>query len=87
VCTHRGVEEAAAVVVALPALGQTLVCAAVRRTESALTELELRRHVGGLLPAHLRSGRIVLMDRLPRLTSGKLDLTMLRRHVEEAVGT
>lgn len=84
-CAHPAVEEAAAVVTDSLPWGETIVCAAVPCPGAAVTELELRRHAGTSLPGYMRPGRIVLIDRLPRLTSGKLDSAALRRRIEGLV--
>ncbi|EEP71460.1 non-ribosomal peptide synthetase [Micromonospora sp. ATCC 39149] len=77
-----GITDAAVAVVDTP-YGQAIVCAVVRSPAGIVSELELRRHLGQTLPSYMRPGRIVFVDRLPRLSSGKLDPHALRRLVEE----
>jgi acyl-coenzyme A synthetase/AMP-(fatty) acid ligase len=84
VTAYPGVAAAAVAVIAA-SQGDVLVCAVVRGSGKTLSELELRRHLGHTLPSHMRPGRIVFIDRLPRLSSGKLDPHALRNLVEQRI--
>ncbi|WP_433534560.1 amino acid adenylation domain-containing protein [Micromonospora sp. CA-249363] len=82
VTAYPGVTDAAVIAVD-SSYGQTIVCAVVRGPAGIVSELELRRHLGHILPSYMRPGRIVFVDRLPRLSSGKLDPSALQHLVEE----
>ncbi|RLL69343.1 amino acid adenylation domain-containing protein [Streptomyces sp. Z26] len=53
--------------------GRELVACLRCRDDAAPTPADLRRHLAGLLPAHVRVDRFRLLAELPRTPSGKLD--------------
>ncbi|HEV3002258.1 MAG TPA: amino acid adenylation domain-containing protein [Solirubrobacteraceae bacterium] len=82
VCAHPAVDEAAVSVVDVMGAGDSIVVGVVPRPGATVGDLDLRRHLSGLLPAYMRPSRIVFLDRLPRLPSAKLD----QRAVDEMLG-
>jgi acyl-CoA synthetase (AMP-forming)/AMP-acid ligase II len=62
-----------------------LIAVATAVAGAEVTEIELRRHVGGLLPAYMCPGRIVVLDDFPLLPSGKLDLREIEKRVTSLV--
>jgi len=86
VTAYPGIIDAAAVALDT-AYGQTLACAVVRTPGNTVSELDLRRHLGRTLPSYVRPGRIIFTDRLPRLSSGKLDPLAVQHIIEDRIQT
>jgi len=82
-CAHPAVEEAAAFVTEVLPWGATIVGAVVPKQGEAVAEIALRRHATVTLPHYMRPGRIVMLNSLPRLRSGKLDELTLRSAIEQ----
>jgi amino acid adenylation domain-containing protein len=85
-CAHPAVAQAAATVSDAFPWGATVVCAVVPQPGAAVAEVDLRRHAAALLPGYMCPGRIVFLDALPLLPSGKLDELALRSAVHLALG-
>jgi len=85
-CAHPAVAAAAATVSDAFPWGATLVGAVVARPGSAATEAELRRYLSAHLAQNARPGRIVFLDALPMLSSGKLDEVALRDRIHRCLG-
>ncbi|WP_431952000.1 amino acid adenylation domain-containing protein [Nocardia lijiangensis] len=83
VCAHPAVSQAAVAVSDVLGFGDTIVCTVVPRTGCSVTDLQLRRHIAQLLPDYMRPGRIVFVERLPQLPSGKLDQRALQVLVDD----
>jgi acyl-CoA synthetase (AMP-forming)/AMP-acid ligase II len=69
---HPAVEQALAFAVPHPTLGEDLAAAVVLHAGATLEEQELRRHAFSSLAPHEVPSRIVVLDALPRGTTGKL---------------
>ncbi|MYY81598.1 amino acid adenylation domain-containing protein, partial [Streptomyces sp. SID335] len=61
------------VVAAVVAVDRAALVACLECRDPAPTATELREHLAGLLPGHVRVERFRLLERLPRTPSGKLD--------------
>jgi amino acid adenylation domain-containing protein len=75
--SHGAVAEAAAVVKTTPAGGQHLAAYVVAAPGARPTAAALRDHLLGTLPAPMVPASVLLLEQLPRTTSGKLDRTAL----------
>lgn len=79
------VEDAAAVDVSFLPGGEAIAAAVILRRASTVTEKGLRSFLGERLPHYARPARIVEVEHLPRLSSGKLDRAALRVQIESAL--
>ncbi|MEU6120410.1 amino acid adenylation domain-containing protein [Streptomyces sp. NPDC047123] len=68
-----------AVLGAVVAVDASSLVACLQCRDAAPSAAELREHLAGLLPGHVRVERFRLVDRLPRTPSGKLDRTAALR--------
>jgi acyl-coenzyme A synthetase/AMP-(fatty) acid ligase len=75
-CEHRGVVEAAAVVVRRSSPEAQLV-AWVGDRGSGATARSLREHLEAVLPSHMVPGRYFVSERLPTTSAGKIDRALL----------
>lgn len=83
---HEGVEEAAAVPVPDPVLGNRIE-AFVHPVDDRLRPQEVQRFCAERLPAYMVPDRIhVLADGLPRTATGKVDRVALARRAQESSG-
>jgi amino acid adenylation domain-containing protein len=73
------VEVAVAVAVPHDQWGKAIVAFVVPRQDSAVTEMDVKRHVAGRLPRHMVPARVDVRDGLPRTSTGKVD----RRRIED----
>jgi amino acid adenylation domain-containing protein len=79
VLRHPGVAQAAARVLPDPAGGVSLVACVVPQRDAPLSAEALAAALAFELPAHLVPARFAIVDDLPRLATGKLDLEALAR--------
>jgi amino acid adenylation domain-containing protein len=77
--SHPAVSAAVAQVVDDHTVGETIVCAVVRRLGHSLEGVDLRRHTARRLPTYMRPARIVFLDGLPMLSNHKIDVVAVRR--------
>jgi amino acid adenylation domain-containing protein len=75
---HPGVKEAATIVTSPESLHCQLVSFVVPRDHPAPSPRTLTEHCARLLPAYCTPNRIVLVDDLPRTSTGKIDRVGLR---------
>ncbi len=76
---HPAVAEAAVVGVPDEIYGENLLAAVVLKPGMALTEEELKQHLGGYVTKFKVPGRIVFLDALPKGSTGKI----LKRAIKE----
>jgi len=80
-CQHPAVVDAAVVDVAGLPGGQALVAGVVVRPGPAVSETAIRRFAAGVLPTHMLPARLMIVESLPTLPSGKLDLETAREQL------
>jgi amino acid adenylation domain-containing protein len=85
--SHPDVREAAVVASAQDPASARLLAYAARRPGRPLSAAELRAHLAGRLPPHLRPATIAVLDALPRLPNGKLDRGALPEPAAVEAGT
>jgi amino acid adenylation domain-containing protein len=82
--SHPSVALGIAVAVPHEEWGKAIVAFVVSRDGAALTQGQLRRHVGRRLPRYMVPVRINLVAELPRTSTGKVDRQVLAREAEAA---
>jgi acyl-CoA synthetase (AMP-forming)/AMP-acid ligase II len=75
---HPAVLSAAVIAAADPKWGETVCAVVVLRPGQGLTEDELVEHCRGLIAAYKRPRRVVFVEELPVLASGKINKPALR---------
>ncbi len=80
---HPAVAEAAAFKIPHPRLGEDIAAAIVLRPGAEVTPAEIRKFLQGELASFKIPQRILILDQLPKGTTGKV----LRRRLSEAFGT
>jgi acyl-CoA synthetase (AMP-forming)/AMP-acid ligase II len=78
---HPSVADAAVIGAADPLAGERVVAFLVAADESRIDRTAIRRWVGSRLATHAVPARILLVDRLPRVPTGKVDKAALRRQL------
>jgi amino acid adenylation domain-containing protein len=81
---HPSVALGIAVAVPHEEWGKAIVAFVVPREGQAVTESDLRRHVGRRLPRYMVPARISLVQELPRTSTGKVDRQVLATQAETA---
>ncbi|HKH48366.1 MAG TPA: amino acid adenylation domain-containing protein [Thermoanaerobaculia bacterium] len=83
--SHPDIREAAVVAVPDEDQGVRLRACVVTEEPARCSVLEIKRHLGGLLPSYMLPAEIILLDTLPTTPSGKVDRASLARaEVQEA---
>lgn len=82
---HDDVEDAAAVDIDFLQDGRAIAAAIILSEGSTVTERTLRLFLAERLPHYARPARVVQVDHLPLLASGKLDRPALRTLIEASV--
>jgi amino acid adenylation domain-containing protein len=82
--THPSVALGIAVAVPHEEWGKAIVAFVVPREGLAVTESDLRRHIGRRLPRYMVPVRISLVQELPRTSTGKVDRQVLATEAETA---
>lgn len=75
--THSDIREAAVVAVTDEEQGVRLRACVVAGDPARCSALEIKRHLGGLLPSYMLPAEILLLDALPTTPSGKVDRARL----------
>ncbi len=82
---HPGIREAAVVVAGPEGLGRRLVSFVVARGGRPPSSPALIQHCAQFLPAYATPGRVLVVEDLPRTSTGKIDRRQLQRAAETAV--
>jgi amino acid adenylation domain-containing protein len=80
--SHEEVETAAAIAVPCPEGSWRMEGAVTLRTPGSVDPEELRSHLARLLPRYAIPDRIVILDTMPRTSTGKIDRQELTRQAE-----
>jgi amino acid adenylation domain-containing protein len=81
---HPAVAEGIAVALPHEEWGTEIAVCVVLKPGAALTDREIKRHIGGLLPRYMIPTRVAFLDDLPRTSTGKADRQRLRSDLEAA---
>jgi acyl-coenzyme A synthetase/AMP-(fatty) acid ligase len=81
---YGSVHEAAVIGVADAMLGQAILAYLVAREAVPLDPERVLEAVADLLPRHMVPKEVVILDKLPHTSSGKIDYPALRRMAAEA---
>jgi acyl-coenzyme A synthetase/AMP-(fatty) acid ligase len=79
---HQSVALGVAVAIPHEEWGKAIVAFVVAKEGEPVSEGDLRRHVGRRLPRYMVPARILLMDELPRTSTGKIDRQVLAKEAE-----
>jgi amino acid adenylation domain-containing protein len=82
IASHPAVEEAAVLAVPHPEWNSEIVAWAAPRSGATLSEITLKRHVADRLPRYMVPTMMMITDRLPKTSTGKVDRIALREGLD-----